>query len=189
MKMFCWILYTYIQCVEIRCLCLKLWVCSREDRWALVRCCGSLNTDEGQTEGWLASSLFSILPCRSLSPLCVSGSPLTFTLVVLSWALIYLNYPVTSFFIPSAFNLPLSLSVSPHPLPILVVNVDIGWTITITKDELEGENAAFLNSTVYNFAIKRCHLNIFTPDFKQPLCFTGTQGAASSPVASPGLMA
>lgn len=83
----------------------------------------------------------------------------------------------------------LSLSASPHPLPILVVNVDIGWTITITKDELEGENAAFFNSTVYNFAIKRCHLNIFTPDFKQPLCFTGTQGAASSPVASPGLMA
>lgn len=30
-------------------------VSKSEDRWTAVRCCGSLNTDEGQTQAWLAS--------------------------------------------------------------------------------------------------------------------------------------
>lgn len=50
--------------------------CNDEDRWAVVRCRGSLNTDEGQTEGSLASGLLSIFLWSCCSS--VLSAPLTF---------------------------------------------------------------------------------------------------------------
>lgn len=38
----------------------------------------------------------------------------------------------------------------------------------------------FISRGVILLPKKKSHLNIFTPDFKQHVCFTGTQGAASS---------
>lgn len=111
-------------------------VCDGEDRWTAVRCCGSLNTDEGQTEGWLASGLLCIFPCCSHLPLSVWLFLQHFQKILSLWALI-ISLPSSHLF---------SVSV---PLLLSVVKVERGRTITITKDELEGENAFLFYFSVW----------------------------------------
>ncbi len=173
--------------------CVYVCVCQREGRWALVRCCGSLNTDEGQTEGWLASSLLSILPCRSLSPLCVSGSRTSGCSSNINTNSVIMGSHITSLPWYDVFLQPICLSAPSPPSPTPPhLSQWSKWTeegrSPLQKMNLKVRMLCFY-VTVYNFVVKRCRLNIFTPDFKQHLCFTGTQGAASSPVGCPGLVA
>lgn len=131
------------------------------NRWAVFRCCGSLNTDEGQTGGWLASGL-SVSLAASCSSANTSSAIMGSHITSLNW--------FDLFFIVSNPDYPRLPSPQPRSSHA-VIKADRGRSVTITKDELEGECSLAILFGVLSVKDFEC----FTPVCRQWFYLTGRE--------------
>lgn len=133
-------------------------MCVRGRTYGLWFWCRPLIIDEGQTEGWLASGLFSLLPCCSLTLfyLSVSGSLTSCCSSNIHTNCVNIGSHITS--LPwYLFRLYSSCSNLPFSLPLLLSQ----WS-ELTKN---GRSPSQRMNWKVRMQCLFWHLNIFTPSF------------------------